>query len=91
MDLRWSKRCEREWRALARIEASGSITMAETARLELLSHIRRRINHQAYEAMMEKKLRNDRRKAIAFDLLMAGDHVSRKKAAEALTIARRLV
>jgi len=45
----------------------------------------------AYQAMMNKKLRNDRRKAIAFDLLKAGEHVSRHKAAEALAIARRLV
>jgi hypothetical protein len=53
--------------------------------------MRQALHHLAYEAMMAKKLRNDRRKAIAFDLLIAGEYIPRDKAAEALIIARRLV
>lgn len=41
--------------------------------------------------MMAKKIRNDQRKAIAFDLLMTQGYISRTRAAKALRIARRLV
>lgn len=40
---------------------------------------------------MEKMKRNDRRRAIALDLLVASDQINRKKTAEALRIARRLI
>jgi len=79
-------------RLLSAIDGVGSKYRGGHASAKAVQKCREAISSEiAFIEMMAVTERNDRRRSMAFKLLLAAEKVQRKDAADALKIARRLL